>query len=297
MTKSTCVGVRGVAPVEVGVDEFAEELVVRREEGIELRPSGAKRGVGRGGERARGWRDCARRPAGRGVHTCGLTRSRAARAAWEALESSRFVKDSGFFFAERACGRWWEVGGGGRRRAARAGGCCAAAKERRRAPRRAPEEGRTSHWLALHLIHDLRVGVEAVKFERQSSAGASSRPRQLHAPDGLQGGGWWQGCGTAYHQILEAEEEELRAPKTRSALRMHTEYTCGAAAAVGGGGGGGAAVVRAERRRERRWGGGGSGGGPPRSEARGAREGRKAGRWADAPRSRRTPSRGRGSTW
>ena len=138
LTKPTCVGVRGVAPVEVGVDEFAEELVVRREEGIELRPSGAKRGVGRGGERARGWRDCARRPAGRGVHTCGLTRSRAARAAWEALESSRFVKDSGFFFAERACGRWWEVGGGGRRRAARRGcGCCAAAKgERRRTPRR-----------------------------------------------------------------------------------------------------------------------------------------------------------------
>ena len=49
LTKPTCVGVRGVAPVEVGVDEFAEELVVRREEGIELRPSGAKRGVGRGG--------------------------------------------------------------------------------------------------------------------------------------------------------------------------------------------------------------------------------------------------------
>ena len=147
LTKSTCVGVRGVAPVEVGVDEFAEELVVRREEGIELRPSGAKRGVGRGGSARVGGRDCARRPAGRGVHTCGLTRSRAARAAWEALESSRFVKDSGFFFAERACGRWgrWGVEGGGARRAARAGAARRRkeTEDRRRTPRRrdAPRTG------------------------------------------------------------------------------------------------------------------------------------------------------------
>ena len=175
LTKPTCVGVRGVAPVEVGVDEFAEELVVRREEGIELRPSGAKRGVGRGGERARGWRDCARRPAGRGVHTCGLTRSRAARAAWEALESSRFVKDSGFFFAERACGRW-EVGGGGRRRAARRGcGCCAAAKgETEGSSEGSSEEGRTSHWLALRIWLMICASVwRPVKFESSlSSAGA-----------------------------------------------------------------------------------------------------------------------------
>ena len=175
LTKSTCVGVRGVAPVEVGVDEFAEELVVRREEGIELRPSGAKRGVGRGGSARVGGRDCARRPAGRGVHTCGLTRSRAARAAWEALESSRFVKDSGFFFAERACGRW-EVGGGGRRRAARRGcGCCAAAKgETEGSSEGSSEEGRTSHWLALRIWLMICASVwRPVKFESSlSSAGA-----------------------------------------------------------------------------------------------------------------------------
>ena len=108
------------------------------------------------------------------MHTCGLTRSRAARAAWEALESSRFVKDSGFFFAERACGGGGG-GGGGWRAARRACGCCAAAQgETEGSSEGSSEEGRTSHWLALRIWLMICASVwRPVKFESSlSSAGA-----------------------------------------------------------------------------------------------------------------------------